>query len=194
MHFRILLIFAAFFLPFVILAQKPSKHEKALIRSGNSDEKLYVLQSTISNDLSILRKTAEPISKVRKGLWKKLANRMLATVNDPMHQGVGIAAPQVGISRRLIVVQRFDKPGQAFQVVLNPEIVSSSDSTWKMAEGCLSIPGLRDTISRPWQISLRYQDINGKQFTETVCGFTARIFQHETDHLNGILITDYNHD
>ena len=119
-----------------------------------------------------------------------LRRRMLATVQDPQNTGVGIAAPQVGILRRMIAVQRFDKPGEPFEFYLNPEIVESSAETAPGREGCLSIPGLAGTVVRAQRIVLRYPDERFAEKTETIDGFTAVIFQHETDHLDGILYTD----
>ena len=119
-----------------------------------------------------------------------LRRRMLATVQDPQNSGVGIAAPQVGILRRMIAVQRFDKPGAPFEFYLNPEIVESSAETAPGREGCLSIPGLAGTVVRAQRIVLRYRDERFAEKTETIDGFTAVIFQHETDHLDGILYTD----
>ena len=119
-----------------------------------------------------------------------LRRRMLATVQDPQNTGVGIAAPQVGILRRMIAVQRFDKPGEPFEFYLNPEIVESSAETAPGREGCLSIPGLAGTVVRAQRIVLRYRDERFAEKTETIDGFTAVIFQHETDHLDGILYTD----
>lgn len=108
----------------------------------------------------------------------------------PAEHGVGIAAPQVGILRRMIAVQRFDKPGEPFEFYLNPEIVESSAETAPGREGCLSIPGLAGTVVRAQRIVLRYRDERFAEKTETIDGFTAVIFQHETDHLDGILYTD----
>ena len=111
----------------------------------------------------------------------------LLSVRD---DGIGIAAPQVGILRRMIAVQRFDKPGEPFEFYLNPEIVESSAETAPGREGCLSIPGLAGTVVRAQRIVLRYRDERFAEKTETIDGFTAVIFQHETDHLDGILYTD----
>ncbi len=191
MRLRLSFFLIAICLPVFLSAQRARPNERELIRSGTSDTKMRVLQATASEDLFVLKQKALKISPSNKRLWKKLSQRMLATVTDPVHPGVGVAAPQVGISRRLILVQRFDKEDNPFQVMINPVITAFSDSTWKMAEGCLSIPGVRQAVSRPWQISLKYQNIDGQEFTETVSGFTARIILHENDHLNGILITDH---
>ena len=116
---------------------------------------------------------------------------MLCTVIDPADPGVGIAAPQVGVSRRLIAVQRFDREGEPFEFYVNPRIVRYAGETVRSPEGCLSIPGKIDTAVRRERVVLRYRDgQSGKRRRESVSGFTAVVFQHEIDHLNGILFID----
>ena len=110
--------------------------------------------------------------------YETLRRRMLATVRDPENTGVGIA------------VQRFDKPGEPFEIYLNPEIVEYSAETAPGREGCLSIPGCYGEVTRAQQIVLRYRDEQFAERTERIGGFTAVIFQHEVDHLDGILYTD----
>jgi peptide deformylase len=173
-----------------IQAQRITKQERQLINSGKVNEKMHVTLTTDSADYKILRSQSTVIDKTNKNIWSKLSKRMLATVQHPDHKGVGIAAPQVGINRRLILVQRFDKVGNPFELIFNPEIITFSDSLHSRIEGCLSIPIIRDTVIRPWMIEIKYQDRQGKLIHEKVEGFTARIFQHEIDHLNGILFTD----
>jgi peptide deformylase len=119
-----------------------------------------------------------------------LTQRMLATVKDTVNPGVGIAAPQIGINRNVIWVQRFDKPGEPFEVYLNPKITWRSALMRKGTEGCLSIPDIRGDVLRNYTIRITYYDLAGKHHDEMVEGFTAVIFQHETDHLIGILFTD----
>jgi len=116
---------------------------------------------------------------------------MLNTVNDPANRGVGIAAPQVGIPYRLIAVQRFDKEGEPFEFYINPRITWYSEVEKRGYEGCLSIPDISGTVKRPGEIDISYWDeTTGKTVAERVTGYTAVIFQHETDHLDGILFTD----
>lgn len=143
-------------------------------------------------DSLFLRRKAAPLGaeELRSEYFRLLKQGMLLTVRDPADEGVGIAAPQVGVSRRLIAVQRFDKPGEPFEFYLNPEIVESSAETAPGREGCLSIPGLAGRVVRAQRIVLRYRDERFAEKTETIDGFTAVIFQHETDHLDGILYTD----
>lgn len=90
----------------------------------------------------------------------------------------------------MIAVQRFDKPGEPFEIYLNPEIVEYSAETAPGREGCLSIPGCYGEVTRAQQIVLRYRDEQFAERTERIGGFTAVIFQHEVDHLDGILYTD----
>jgi peptide deformylase len=105
--------------------------------------------------------------------------------------GVGIAAPQVGLLRRIIWVQRFDKEGFPFEVYLNPVIRQYSQLKQCGPEGCLSIPERRDSVFRAYAILLEYDTPQGQHLLEMVEGFTAVIFQHEVDHLNGILYIDH---
>ncbi|MBC8882444.1 peptide deformylase [Flavobacterium piscinae] len=99
-------------------------------------------------------------------------------------------APQVGINRNLFWVQRFDKPGEPFEFYINPKIIWRSELLRKGMEGCLSIPEDRGDVYRNYTIKVTYFDLKGNFKEEIVEGFTAVIFQHEEDHLNGILFTD----
>jgi len=105
--------------------------------------------------------------------------------------GVGIAAPQVGLQRQIILVQRFDKANEPFEIYINPIIKSCSDEQKLGKEGCLSIPNYTAEVFRPIKIMLEYVDLDGKKHIEEISGFTSVIFQHEIDHLNGILFTDH---
>ena len=123
--------------------------------------------------------------------FRMLKEGMLATVCDTTDRGVGIAAPQVGVSRRLIAVQRFDKPGEPFCFYVNPEIVWYSQTRLPGSEGCLSIPGVSGSVLRSERIVARSLDEESlRMAADTVEGFTAVIFQHEVDHLDGVLFID----
>ena len=123
---------------------------------------------------------------------KLLSQRLLSTVQDPAHAGVGIAAPQVGIIKNMIVVQRYDKEGFPFETYINPTIKQYSKKTQFCLEGCLSIPDKMDTTkNRAYAILLEYEKLDGTHEIEMIEAFTAVIFQHEIDHLNGILFTDH---
>lgn len=175
--------------PFFAVAQKFSKSERELIKNGNTSEKMYVIQTDVEKELEILKTASKDISPKAKDL-DILINRMYLAVTHPTDGGVGIAAPQVGINRNIIWVQRFDKPSEPFEVYINPKIVWHSELMRKGAEGCLSIPDTRGNVYRHYAIEIEYQDRKGKKHSEKVEGFTAVIFQHEIDHLNGILFTD----
>jgi peptide deformylase len=106
-------------------------------------------------------------------------------------KGIGLAAPQVGDSRKIITVHYdFEKKGRIIEMI-NPEIISSCDETEKSEEGCLSVPGITGVVDRPCDIEVRYQDISGKEHVREFSGLNARIIQHEVDHLNGTLFIDH---
>lgn len=172
------------------MAKTFTDKEKKLIMAGKANEKMYVLQTTVKRDSLILRTQSDDIKHDDPSL-PLLMSRMLATVQDPAHPGVGIAAPQVGVNKNLIWVQRFDKTAQPFEVYINPKIIWRSKLLRKGAEGCLSIPDRKEDVIRNYSIKLQYVDKkSGKTVEELVEGFTAVIFQHEVDHLYGILYPD----
>jgi len=164
--------------------------EKQLINAAPADSAMRVLSVFNHEDSLFLRKIARPVHSPANKHVQLLSQRMLSTVLHPASQGVGIAAPQIGISRRLILVQRFDKDGEPFEVYINPVILTESTELVTRDEGCLSIPGYRGPVERPNVIEIEYINDKGEKVAEAVEGFTARIFQHEIDHLNGILYTD----
>lgn len=165
--------------------------ERRIINSGEG-EIMRVLTTADRDDSLTLRRISAPIDRraAASDDFAVLRRRMLATVRNPQNEGVGIAAPQVGISRRLIAVQRFDKAGEPFEFYINPEILSVSGEAEEGPEGCLSVDGVRGSVARPRRIELRYRNERFADTTETVEGFTAVIFQHETDHLDGVLFID----
>lgn len=150
---------------------------------------------TIDNpeDSLVLRTESRDVSRE---MWQSedfqiLTKRMLKTVLNPENTGVGIAAPQVGILCKIVILQRFDLEGEPFKILVNPEIISLSQETKLGPEGCLSIPGYRGEVPRSTEVLIRY--IDGETFEkreEKICGFTAVIVQHETDHLFGKLYID----
>lgn len=170
-------------------AQKLTDAERSLVNSGTKEKLMRVLQVTDATDLKVLKASSTDVSLKDESL-PLLIDRMLVTVNDPASPGVGIAAPQVGINRNVIWVQRFDKAGEPFEAYLNPKITWRSALLRKGQEGCLSIPDLNGDVLRNYTIRITYYDRNGKFYDEMVEGFTAVIFQHEIDHLMGILFTD----
>ncbi|UTW64268.1 peptide deformylase [bacterium SCSIO 12741] len=178
-----------------LLAQKKSplkKKERQLIESGNPNEPMRLWLTTNPKDSALLRKVAKPVNLEKdSNLIHYFHKRFLVTVKDPKNMGVGIAAPQVGLSRQMILVQRFDQEGSPFGFYLNPRILEYSDSTQLGKEGCLSIPNQTGMVFRAQEIVVEYLDLSGKKHMESVDGFTSVIFQHEIDHLNGILFTDH---
>ena len=119
-------------------------------------------------------------------------NDRLFTLLDDMHDtltdahGAGLAAPQVGILRRLALVMVED---ESFLEIINPEIIAR-EGEQDGAEGCLSVPGKYGMVKRPMQVTVRYQDRGGEWHERTAEGFTARAFCHEIDHLDGHLYTE----
>ena len=130
----------------------------------------------------VLRQVAKPVENV-DGALVKLADDMVATMHHSV--GAGLAAPQVGVQRRLFVYELDDGP----QTIINPEIVESSGELWH-DEACLSIPGLRIAIMRPEVILLQGFDLEGNAITIEADDFMGRMFQHEVDHLDGVLMVE----
>ena len=167
-----------------------------LIHAGDSIQPMRILKITSLEDSLLLREESEPVIFTKGDtLLRLFAKRLVATVQDSSALGVGIAAPQVGILKNIICVQRFDKTGEPFEIYYNPEIKQYTKKTQPCREGCLSIPGRTDTLNvRAYAILLEYDNILGEHTYEMVEDFTAVIFQHEIDHLKGILYTDYLHE
>ena len=167
-------------------------------------------------DLAVLRSKSVDLSasSLLSDEYSALCSLMVATVTHPSQDGVGIAGPQVGLNRRVVAVQRFDKEGEPFEVYPNISIVWASDSLTSGGEGCLSVPDRRGEVLRSTEIVIEYDVIRScgegcegclegdcadgsresgrtvETIRETVSGFTAVIFQHEVDHLDGILYID----
>ena len=142
----------------------------------------------------VLRKEAEDIEKEYAEL-KTLIENMYETMYHS--EGVGLAAPQIGLPIRVIVIDG-DVMGEDFpecagfkRTLINPEIIAFNDEKISYDEGCLSLPGIHEAVSRPTQITLRYVDENFEPKEETLRGFAARIVQHEYDHLEGKLFIDH---
>lgn len=179
-----------------------------------ADSIMRVLTISDPADSLILRAESSdlPASALLSDDYAELERLMVETVTHPSQDGVGIAGPQVGLNRRVVAVQRFDKPGEPFEVYPNIRIVWASDSLAYGPEGCLSVPDRREDVLRSNEIVIEYADMEllrkspgrkglGRKglgrnqeriptVTDTISGFTAVIFQHETDHLDGILYID----
>lgn len=142
---------------------------------------------------SVLRTPAEDIDKDYPELAQLIADMYETMYNA---EGVGLAAPQIGLSIALLVIDlapfKEDDPelGSFKQTMINPEIIEESDEEVEYEEGCLSIPGINEAVSRPEKIRVRYLDENFDEHEEDFDGFRARVIQHEVDHLDGVLFTD----
>jgi len=187
MKLRIAIFLTLFFSVFAF-AQNYTSAELSLISKGNKDTLLPIMQTTDSEQHHILLSIsadANPIDPNTAVLVNRMKLSLLSTDG-----GVGIAAPQVGINRNIIWVQRFDKEGKPLEYFINPKILWKSELQNLGPEGDLSIPKFRDLFYRSKVIQLEYFDLSGTKHSEIVESFTAVIFQHEIDHLSGILISD----
>ena len=137
----------------------------------------------------ILRQVSKPIETM-DGEVKKLADDMLETMYDA--PGIGLAAIQIGVARRMLVLD-VSKDGEDKQplVFINPEIVSSTDARSVYEEGCLSIPDYYAEVERPAGITVKHLDRDGKEQLTEADGLLATCLQHEIDHLNGVLFIDH---
>jgi peptide deformylase len=136
----------------------------------------------------ILRKAAAPVERVDEAL-RKLARDMLETMYAA--PGIGLAAPQVGVSRRLVVLDVADGEEKRPMVLVNPEIVTLGSENRIYEEGCLSIPDVKVEIQRPATLTVRYLDLEGQSQELAADGLLATAVQHEIDHLDGRLIIDF---
>ncbi len=136
----------------------------------------------------VLRQNARRISKVDESV-RELAKDMLRSMYSA--KGIGLAAPQVGIHKQLLVIDvELETPSTPPLVLINPEIISSSASVETYEEGCLSIPGVYLNVVRPSSIKVSYRDEMGRPKKMNADGLIARCIQHEMDHLNGVLFVD----
>lgn len=167
--------------------------ESALIMQRDSLTPMRVLLTTSANDSLMLRTVSRDVNVNPDDLvLRHFISRLYSTVRDSLSLGVGIAAPQVGVMKNIIWVQRFDKPDTPFEVYLNPKILQYSQLRQECHEGCLSVPGRSDTLEvRSYAVLVEYETLDQQRRIEMIEDFTAVIFQHEIDHLNGILYTDY---
>jgi peptide deformylase len=137
----------------------------------------------------VLRRKAEPVENVDDGV-RALLRDMLDTMYDA--PGIGLAGPQVGVSRRLVVIDtaREEEP-KAPRLLINPEILSAGDERRVHEEGCLSIPEVYAEIERPALVRVRYVDEAGRIQEEDFRDLLATVVQHEIDHLDGVLFIDH---
>jgi peptide deformylase len=154
---------------------------------------------TIPSEYQRLYKVKSPVVKVPHAILRQKAT-MVTKFSPKLHniirdmkavmqsnRGVGIAAPQLGIGKRICIIYT---PWDSTQVLINPEITAWSEEKIESEEGCLSIPGLHGIVSRHSCIDIKFQDAQGKECMKTLTGLAAVVTQHEVDHLNGILFTD----
>jgi len=136
----------------------------------------------------VLRQIASEVDEFDEKL-ERLGDEMIDFMHDS--DGIGLAAPQIGISKRILVtdVSPLDKEA-APRVFINPVIVESMGEC-TLEEGCLSIPEVREDVTRPEEIQLTYNATDGEPMTEKFTGWMARVLQHEIDHLDGVLFVDY---
>ena len=132
----------------------------------------------------VLRQKAEPVAEVNDEI-RQLANDMLETMIEA--DGVGLAGPQVGKSLRIFVAMADDDVKRVF---INPQIIKTSEEVGDYEEGCLSIPQVYESITRPVRVTIQALNEKGRPFTLDADGLLARIIQHENDHLDGILYID----
>jgi len=137
----------------------------------------------------LLRQVSKPVERVDSDL-QRLADDMLETMYDA--PGIGLAAIQIGVARRMLVID-VAREGEEKQplVFINPEIVSSSDERSVYEEGCLSIPDYYAEVERPATVGVKYLDRDGKEQTMEADSLLATCLQHEIDHLNGVLFIDH---
>ncbi|HHP7232205.1 MAG TPA: peptide deformylase [Xenococcaceae cyanobacterium] len=136
----------------------------------------------------VLRQPAKRITKVDDRL-RSLIKDMLQTMYSA--DGIGLAAPQVGVNKQLIVIDcEPDNPENLPLVLINPKIIRFSSQTCDADEGCLSIPGIYLAVNRPEAIEVAFKDEQGKPRKIQASGLLARVIQHEMDHLNGVMFVD----
>ena len=137
-----------------------------------------------------LKKPCAPVTEMTDEL-RSLADDMLATMYDA--PGIGLAAPQIGVLNRLIVMDCIKDEAEAPRpiIMFNPEVIASSDELNTYEEGCLSIPDQYADVTRPADVDVRWIDRDGKEHTETFTKLWATCVQHEIDHLDGKLFIDY---
>lgn len=173
-------------------------NEEAALINGSPDT-MRILTIDNDADLAVLRKASVNfnVEDLNTPEYAALASKLVKTL-ESTDGGVGLAAPQVGINRRVVAVQRVDKEGEPVEVYANIFIEEMRGDLEAGPEGCLSVPDQRGDVMRYQDITIRYTDINSdrldqpREVREDVKGFAAVIFQHEVDHLEGILFIDKN--
>lgn len=190
------LLFLSLFVLFCSCQKTMTKKEKDLIYGGSAETPFRVLLSTNAEDSLMLRKKSIDIEPVKDNAdLQMLIQRMRATLE--VENGVGIAAPQIGVSRNVFLFMRIDKPGHPMEVAVNPKITArSGEMVCFEDDGCLSVPDVYANSLRYEWIEVEYYNEEGEKISERLEGysrfdnFTGIIFQHEYDHLQGVLFVD----
>lgn len=144
-------------------------------------------------DNTVLRAISTLVKPSELHLYRVLWETMLTYIKNPKHRGIGLAAPQVGVNKRIIVLglpKKRDDETYPIMLMINPTIISKWSKKDIDEEGCLSLPGLVGNIERVTELELEWIDIRGKKMKKTINGYGARVVQHEIDHLDGIMICD----
>ena len=175
------------------MALVPQLSYNRILKDRNIYSKSMIYPITVYGD-PILRKVTSEIDQNYIGL-EKLITDMFETMHNA--EGVGLAAPQIGLSLRVFVVdlsllgEEKHLPKDFKKVFINPYIIEKEGDKVLMDEGCLSLPGLREDVLRFDTIRIKYFDEKWQEYDEVYSGYTARVLQHEYDHLDGILFVDY---
>lgn len=164
---------------------------------NESPDIMKILSVDNETDLAVLRASSSNFNAtdLNTAEYQSLAKKLVLTLQNT-DDGVGLAAPQVGINRRVVAVQRVDKEGEPVEVYPNIRIVEFRGQMEEGPEGCLSVPEQSGNVLRYRDITIAYTVIDSdrpgqpREITEDVSGFAAVIFQHEVDHLDGIIFTD----
>lgn len=168
------------------LKQKLAAAESEIARLLIKSDVYKARERIVKDPAPILRQIAEPVDQSED--IQSLVYKMLNTLKKT--QDIGLSAPQVGVSKRVIVVQMDDEGMREPVIMINPEIIWVSDTISCDIEGCLSIEGKYYFVRRPQEVQVRFTDLAGVIYSERVHGLTAKCVQHEIDHLDGILIKD----
>jgi len=149
---------------------------------------MSILEIQTGKDNPILREKSTKVEKIDKSI-KKLAKNMFKTTIKA--NGLGIAAPQVGVNKRLFITTLNEGKSDVMQILMiNPEILWHSDDREVAEEGCLSIPGVYKPVKRYKAIRVKYHDLKSNEHILELEGLNARVVQHENDHLDGVLFVD----
>lgn len=158
-----------------------------MAKTENTPEHKGTIYEIVKYPDPVLAKKGEPVTVFDKKL-KTLVDDMFASMYEA--QGIGLAAPQIGLSQRLTVIDvSFKKNPEEKIVLINPEIIEREGQQYE-EEGCLSLPEIRDKVKRAAKVKVRAQNVNGEWFEIEGEELLARAFQHEIDHLDGILFID----